>query len=148
MAVQSPTLSDSYLLFQLESACFDYDQINLRQFKYLLSKAKSLILVDRDPSGISAYILGLFRANSSSVYLYSLAVHPDFRGQGIALRLLSEFEKTVFSRGFQLIKAHTKVTNKAMLTLFEKAGWVKGKVVSGFYSDETDAVELFKKDPR
>ncbi len=146
MAVQSPTLSDSHLLFQLESACFDYDQISHRQFKYLLTKAKSIILVDRVGSRISGYILGLYRALSPTVYLYSLAVHPEFQGQGIGHRLIAAFEAKVMSMGFRQIKAHTKVTNVQMLGLFKKAGWTTGQTIRGFYTDGTDAIALIKKE--
>jgi ribosomal-protein-alanine N-acetyltransferase len=145
MAVETPLYSDCKLLFKLESECFDYDQISQRQFSYFLTKAKSIFLVYRQDSEIAAYIMGLFRARSQSVYLYSLAVHPQSRGQGLGTILLNAFEKSVRERGFLMMKAHTKVDNHAMLSLFKKSGWMTGHVVPRFYTDGTDAITLFKR---
>jgi len=145
MAIFSPSIHDLRDLHRLESTCFEYDQISVRQFRYLLTKACSIFLVDREGSDIRGYILGLYRRGSLGVYLYSLAVDPRYRGRGIGSQLLTAFETEVRTRDYAQMKAHTKQSNTKMRGVFMRAGWTETKVVSHFYEDGEDAVELLKR---
>ena len=57
-------------------------------------------------------------------WINRLAVHPDYRHQGLGLRLISEAEQVLQVQGMQIIAALIEDGNKPSLALFERAGYV------------------------
>ncbi len=54
-----------------------------------------------------------------------LAVHPDFRGRGIAIGLVESGVNNLFKYGSEMIFASTQRRNYGSLATFEKAGFRK-----------------------
>ncbi len=52
-----------------------------------------------------------------------LAVHPDFRGRGIALGLVESGANNLFKHGSEMIFASTQKRNYGSLATFEKVGF-------------------------
>jgi GNAT superfamily N-acetyltransferase len=58
-------------------------------------------------------------------WINRLAVHPDYRRQGLGRRLISEAEQTLLDQGMRIIAALIENGNTASLTLFEQVGYVE-----------------------
>jgi ribosomal protein S18 acetylase RimI-like enzyme len=58
-------------------------------------------------------------------WINRLAVHPDFRRQGLGLRLIAEAERVLHEQGLQIIAALIEDWNQPSLALFERAGYVE-----------------------
>ncbi|NLX08924.1 MAG: GNAT family N-acetyltransferase [Chloroflexi bacterium] len=56
-------------------------------------------------------------------WLNRLAVHPDFRRQGIGQHLIAAAEQQLYQQGLQIIAALIEGGNTASLALFERAGY-------------------------
>lgn len=56
-------------------------------------------------------------------WINRLAIHPDFRRQGLAQKLIEAAEQTLHEQGMQVIAALIEDWNKPSLTLFQKAGY-------------------------
>ncbi|MGH8014568.1 MAG: GNAT family N-acetyltransferase [Candidatus Zixiibacteriota bacterium] len=56
-------------------------------------------------------------------WINRLAVHPDFRGKGIAGILIDETEKFLRSKGAVFLSALIEDINEPSITCFEKAGF-------------------------
>jgi GNAT superfamily N-acetyltransferase len=56
-------------------------------------------------------------------WINRLAVHPDFRGKGMAGELISECEKFLRSKGAVVLSALIEDVNEPSMTCFEKAGF-------------------------
>jgi ribosomal protein S18 acetylase RimI-like enzyme len=57
-------------------------------------------------------------------WINRLAIHPDYRRQGLGLRLIRECEHLLQEeRGLPVISVHVEDWNKASLALFAKAGY-------------------------
>lgn len=52
-----------------------------------------------------------------------LAVHPDYRGRGIANALMSRLEKKLTARGCPKIQLLIRDENEAVLSMYEKLGY-------------------------
>jgi ribosomal protein S18 acetylase RimI-like enzyme len=58
-------------------------------------------------------------------WINRLAVHPDFRRQGLGLRLIAEAERALHDQGLQVMAALIEDWNTPSLALFERAGYVE-----------------------
>lgn len=56
-------------------------------------------------------------------WINRLAVHPDYRGKGIAGKLILESEKFLRSKGAVVLAALIEDINEPSMTCFEKAGF-------------------------
>ena len=56
-------------------------------------------------------------------WINRLAIHPEFRRQGLGLQLIAEAERVLREQGMQVIAALIEDWNKPSLALFEKAGY-------------------------
>jgi ribosomal protein S18 acetylase RimI-like enzyme len=90
--------------------------------------------VTRQLAGGTQTILGL-RSNNGLVgvvlithdgrkgWINRLAVHPNYRRQGLGLLLIGEAERVLHDQGIQIIAALIEDWNKPSQALFEKAGY-------------------------
>lgn len=80
-------------------------------------------------------------------HVMNVAVHEDYRGQGVATRLLNRlFELTAGDdvRGYTL---EVRVSNSAAIRLYERLGFVARGVRRGYYTDNREDALIMWKDP-
>ncbi len=80
-------------------------------------------------------LVGVVLATSDSRrgWINRLAVHPDYRRQGLGLRLIHEAERVLKEeRGLHVISAHIESWNESSLALFAEAGYVQHEDVLYF----------------
>ena len=65
-----------------------------------------------------------------SYYLSSMAINPEFRGQGIGTSLLNSIEKSAREKGFASLSLLVEEDNKKARKLYERQGFNAGKEVS------------------
>lgn len=58
-------------------------------------------------------------------WINRLAVHPDYRRQGVAEALIAAAEETLHAQGMDVIAALIEPENIASLSLFQKTGYVE-----------------------
>jgi ribosomal protein S18 acetylase RimI-like enzyme len=58
-------------------------------------------------------------------WINRLAVHPDYRRQGVAETLIAAAEETLHAQGMDVISALIEPENIASLSLFQKTGYVE-----------------------
>ncbi len=71
-------------LFNLENICVKEETFHRKQLKYLLQRAKSIILVAEIDGNIIGSIIILLREYILNARIYSFNVHPEYRRKGIA----------------------------------------------------------------
>ena len=79
-------------------------------------------------------------------HLVSIAVKPQYRGLGIGSGLLSETINVM--RDFYRVESiylEVRVTNHIAIRMYEKFGFVKARVVKGYYRDNEDAYIMVKR---
>jgi ribosomal-protein-alanine N-acetyltransferase len=80
-------------------------------------------------------------------HVMNVAVHDDYRGQGVATQLLTRlFELTAGDdrRGYTL---EVRVSNIAAIRLYERLGFVARGVRRGYYTDNREDALIMWKDP-
>ncbi|RKR81680.1 N-acetylglutamate synthase-like GNAT family acetyltransferase [Mucilaginibacter gracilis] len=62
--------------------------------------------------------------SETAVVIHRLAVHPQYRGKGIAAALLKQAEQVALSIGTTILRVDTNSNNAATQKLFPKLGYV------------------------
>ncbi len=91
--------------------------------------------------GMCGLIIGPFEAEVMNV-----AVHPDYRGLGIAGRLMEALLEEGSRRGVQEYTLEVRAGNQAAIHLYERNGFVGEGVRPDFYRKPTeDALIMWKR---
>ena len=67
--------------------------------------------------------------------IMNIAVHPDYRKQGLAMKLMEYAKEEYKESDLKKICAETRASNTAMQTVFEKCGYSLNKVEENGYSN-------------
>lgn len=91
--------------------------------------------------GMCGLIIGLFEAEVMNV-----AVHPDYRGRGIANLLLEALLDAGEKKGITAYTLEVRAGNQIAIHLYEKYGFVGEGIRPGFYRKPTeDALIMWRR---
>ncbi len=136
---------DFYDIASLEEICFKEENFNRKQLRYLLFKARSIVLVAFVESKLIGSIIVLLRNHISNARIYSLDVHPAYRRRGVASLLMDTALEILKEKGFKNITLEVGVNNKAAQNLYRSKGFIKDKILYNYYKNGDDALHLFRK---
>ncbi|MFH1368424.1 MAG: ribosomal protein S18-alanine N-acetyltransferase [Elusimicrobiota bacterium] len=80
---------------------------------------------------------------ADEAHLVNLAVHPDFRRQGIAGRIIDHIMPIMRGQGITKILLEVRRSNLSALALYEKIGFRNNGIRKNYYVDE-DAILMEK----
>ena len=142
--IESARMQDLDALLKLESEAFSAADwmLSRRAFRYHLL-SNNLLLVARqsrnDPTPI-AYILVLKRKKTARIY--SLAVSPAFRRQGIASQLFKEALDDCIASQLYKVRLEVRASNHKAISLYKALGFQEHAVCPDYYQDHEDACRM------
>jgi ribosomal protein S18 acetylase RimI-like enzyme len=98
----------------------------------------------RRDDGIVGYVLILFRKATSVARLYSIAVAPEARGQGVAKALVAAAEDLARQRGELFMRLEVRADNEAAKALYERLGYRQFGRNLDYYEDHAEALRYEK----
>jgi ribosomal protein S18 acetylase RimI-like enzyme len=129
---------------EIENSSFLADHFTLTQFKYLLVKAKADFLVYvNSQNHVVGYVVALVRKNCRHLRIYSIAIHNNYRGTGIARALFTELENIAAKRIVDLT-LEVRIDRDDLVSIYEKLGYKKYGIKKDYYSDGTAAIKMKK----
>lgn len=137
--------TDLTALNALELELFDGDRIAPRQMKRFLQSDHAILFVADSGTELAGYALLLFHQGTQLSRLYSIAVKPDFRGQGIARKLIEQCEMASLDQGSNTLRLEVREDNTAAINLYEKMGYKTLKLLIHYYDDLCDGRRLQKR---
>ncbi|WP_373078900.1 GNAT family N-acetyltransferase/peptidase C39 family protein [Zhongshania sp.] len=143
--IRPATESDLDALVALEDRCFSGDKLSRRSFKSLIKPGAhltSVILVDEV---IAGYSIVLFRTGTSLARLYSIALDPDYRGQGLAKTLLADAESEAVARHCLFIRLEVRNDNPTAIALYQKLDYHVFDDIADYYEDGCTALRFEKR---
>jgi len=106
---------------------------------------QAVYLVARVNGRIVGYV-GMW-AVADEGHITNIAVHPEYRGQGIGTRLLSFPIAVAQSRGINGLTLEVRQSNVGARRLYERMGFVASGIRPGYYSDNNeDAVIMWRRE--
>ena len=129
----------------IEAVCFS-EPWSEQAYLEACDKEDYLYLVAVDDKGhavgMCGLIIGLFEAEVMNV-----AVHPDYRGQGIAQKLMDALMEAGEARGVKEYTLEVRVSNTGAIHVYEAHGFVGEGIRPGFYRMPTeDALIMWKRE--
>lgn len=134
--------SDLEAIVAVEQACFGSDRFSRRQFAYLLLQAKGIFYVAESDKHIIGYLSFLQRNGSTSGRIYSIAVHPDGRGNQTGRKLIDRGKEYARANGLRQISLEVRTDNSPAIRLYEKHGFSVKSVLKNYYTDGSDAFRM------
>jgi len=99
-----------------------------------------------DRSGIVGYIVADAIPNHGTPlgHVKDLAVHPDFRRQGIGKRLLGRALTVLDSQGVGSVKLEVRANNDGAHKLYRSFGFEHCRTIPNYYDNGEDALVLLR----
>lgn len=145
MDIRLAKLADLTALNDLEFSLFDCDRVSPRQMKRFIQSPQDLIYVAVEQDEIVGYALLLFHQGTQLSRLYSIAVKPDFRGRGIARKLIEQCEHAALDQGFNTLRLEVREDNSSAIHLYEKMGYKTLRILIHYYDDLCDGRRMQKR---
>lgn len=136
------TPDDLKALHQLERICFQSDRLSNRSFRHFMEDDRSVLWVIGAPT--IAYGVVLFHSGTSLARIYSLAVHPEEQGKGLAKRLLHKMELSAIEHDCLFVRLEVSDKNVNALGLYQAMGYKIIERVEDYYDNGDDALRLEK----
>ena len=112
-----------------------------------LTKSSSVCLgaYDTETDRLVAYLI--ISRYVDAWHVMNVAVAPDYRGRGIATRLLERLFELTAGDGRRGYTLEVRVSNRSAIRLYEKLGFKARGVRRGYYTDNREDAVIMWKDP-
>jgi ribosomal-protein-alanine N-acetyltransferase len=139
MAVRRARAGDLAAIDAIEQTAFVGDRLSHRSLRHHVRSETSVMLVLVVERRVVGYSLILLRKSSPRARLYSIAIDPNQRGQGLGRVLLQESEKAAQARGASTMRLEVRGENARAIGLYERNGYRRFAVVLDYYEDGAPA---------
>jgi len=144
-AIRRATAADIPALVALENRTFSGDWLSPRSFRHLILRGHAATLVEEWQGEVRGYAVVFFRGTSRVARLYSFAIAPEHRGQGLAAALLAAAERRALAHGCSTMRLEVRKDNPRAQTLYRKFGYHAFGSYAAYYDDGMDAVRMEKR---
>ena len=142
--IRAAELTDLDALVAIENLCFETDRLSRRSFRHLLTRGRAATLVAERGGAVAGYVLVLFSHGTLHARIYSLAVDPAARGQGLGRDLVLAAEDAAKDQECSEIRLEVRKDNEGAIGLYESLGYRRFGVLTDYYEDHEDAVRCRK----
>ncbi len=117
-----------------DKLCFPTDFWNTEDWKEMLNDEKAIYyaLLDKEKIVGNIFIYN-WQGKKDYIKIMNLAVHPNYRRQGLAHRMLRYAEDEMLKLGMKRFTGETRESNKAMQSVFEDCGYQLDHVEENYY---------------
>jgi [ribosomal protein S18]-alanine N-acetyltransferase len=140
ITISKASRADLAALVSLEAEVFAFNRLSLRSFRHIIGAASAACRVAKAGGVLAGYHLVLFRRGSTVARLYSIAVAPHFRGQGLAVLLMRDAEQVARRRGSRRLRLEARADNAAAIRLYDRLGYRLIGRRPCYYADGAEAL--------
>lgn len=140
MQLRKGTVEDLDAILKIERSVFSSDFFNRRQFRYLMTKAKTVFIVICDDRGVAGYSILFTPSHLRHSRVYNIAVSNEARGKGYGKALLQRMEKDSRNLSYSAIRLEVRRDNRPAISLYEQFGYRGIGEKPDYYEDGQDAL--------
>lgn len=129
-------------LSALDKLCVGADGWSADSFRSEAEKETGHILYITDSRKVIALLSGYHAVGEGDIT--SVAVHPDYRRKGLALKLIEKFENSL-PEDTESIFLEVRESNCGAIALYEKCGFERLSVRKNFYSQPRENAVVMQK---
>ena len=141
-------LTDKYLseILRLNLRCFKAgENYTKHTFSYLLNEPNSLSYRVVTPDNtIVAFIFIMANAKDGTGHITSVAVAPEHRRRGLAVKLLQHAEEALRKRNIGIMMLEVRVSNIAAQNLYRRHGYLTVQRLPKYYNNGEDGFLMVK----
>ena len=111
----------------------------------LLKALATLVFGDFFVAVLDGRVVGYIASISEldgTAHIASIAVHPSYRGRGVAKKLLKRLLETLKEKGFHEIKLEVRKSNIPAQNLYKSFGFKHVYTLRNYYGDGEDALVM------
>ena len=132
--VRKATHMDLPKIIELEKSCFENEiAYSPKQLKYLITRANSNSLVETYENEIRGFLVVLYKKGTSVAGIETISVGNQYRGKGIAKKLLFSSEEDMFTKGIKKIRLEVSMGNTSAINLYQKSGYIIKSILKNYY---------------
>ena len=142
--------TDLDAMFQLDQECFSAEfRFSFESIRMFAEEQGAVVRVAQNDD---AEIAGFVIVHVESVaevwrgYVVTLDVGAEYRGQGVARRLMEQVEARVAAAGARLMELHVFTGNEAAIRFYERMGYSRLGVRRRFYRANGLDAFLYRKE--
>ncbi|MBP7507177.1 MAG: GNAT family N-acetyltransferase, partial [Prolixibacteraceae bacterium] len=146
--IRKSTINDFDFLVETEHACFPkFQQSSLRTLKLSLISDKQEVWIAETKSGKNNLQIGamVLHINSRTLRVYSIAVLKKYQGKGIGNKLITHACNLALARRNEKISLEARANDEKLIKWYEKAGFIKTKLLPDYYKKGESAYRLVFK---
>lgn len=136
---------DEAFLHDIEHAAFPTGTAyTAEELAEALGRCRTWVAVEEGPP---ERVVGFLAIESAEPNIEDIAILPSHQGRGLTRRLLAEAEASLRRNGIQSLRLQVAVRNSTAVAAFERLGFVRQRVLSGYYTSPAwagDALEMEK----
>ena len=142
--IRTAAKKDLEALVNLERIAFEKDRFSPRRVKYLLTKARSTMLVLEQNGAIIGAVYLLWHKTRRTGRIYNIVIAPKLQGKGYGAKLLKRCERECQCRKCHYIYLEVRVDNKSAIEFYKKHGFeITGKLPD-YYDDGSAGYRMLK----
>lgn len=128
---------------RLEQLCF-HDPWSLNSISGELNNRLSLWLVALDGDNVVGYVGSQTVIDAAD--MMNIAVHPDYRRQGIAEALVEALIGNLKAKGALSLMLEVRQSNASAIALYEKLGFYQAGIRPNYYRNPRENAILYRKE--
>lgn len=142
---RNANLNDTDALVRLENRCFTEDRISRRSFRRFIDMPRDRVILAERGGQLVGYSLVLMKANTRLARIYSIAVAPETRGQGLGEALIRESERQAAEADRILMRLEVRTDNHGAIALYRRLGYRQFGTWRDYYEDHGDALRFERR---
>ena len=143
--LRQATSKDLDALVVLENRCFTEDRLSRRSFRRFLEMPRDRLIVAEADGELVGYCLVLMSAATRLARIYSIAVSPTVRGQGVGEKLVREAESEAVDAGRIIMRLEVREDNKGAIALYKRLGYRQFGTYRDYYEDHGTALRFERR---
>lgn len=137
--------SDLDAIVHLEETSFSGDRISRRSFRRFLEMPGDRLIIALLNGELAGYCLVLMNAATRLARIYSIAVSPIARGQGMGEKLMREAEREAVAAGRIVMRLEVREDNAHAINLYQRLGYRQFGTWRDYYDDHGTALRFERR---